>query len=410
MPSFYEFFAGAGLARSGLEPSWTCVWANDISEKKARVYRRNFGDDHLVVGDVADVDPSSLPPGAELAWASFPCQDLSLAGWRRGMQARRSGAFWAFWRLMADRHDHGDRPNIIVIENVVGLLSGDNLTGLCDALAALGMTFGALVIDAKYFLPQSRPRVFIVAVDAGIPITPFAYNEAQPTSSWTPASLRGDSRRRSSVLVMRGQGHIIRSRLSAGWRRWGTIYRGRSQPQPGQRSHHRRGTDIPNIQARTTVSMSKTHSRTEDDYAPIAWPQSPREEGGEVSYEQWTYERGMNDGMTDRPCGGGRERAPTRRCASTRHHRVRSVDGRGAAARPRPAGADRARGAERDGTGRDAPRGCAAPLRPACRADCCRDPACGAGTSGRGTRHRPARDAGKLRPCRIGRPRDAQGL
>jgi len=53
------------------------------------------------------------------------------------------------------------------------------------------------------------------------------------------------------VLVMRGQGHIIRSRLSAGWRRWGTIYRGRSQPQPGQRSHHRRGTDIPNIQART---------------------------------------------------------------------------------------------------------------------------------------------------------------
>jgi len=189
MPSFYEFFAGAGLARSGLEPSWTCVWANDISEKKARVYRRNFGDDHLVVGDVADVDPRSLPPGAELAWASFPCQDLSLAGWRRGMQARRSGAFWAFWRLMADLHDHGDRPNIIVIENVVGLLSGDNLTGLCEALAALGMTFGALVIDAKYFLPQSRPRVFIVAVDAGIPITPFVHNEAQPTSPWTPASL-----------------------------------------------------------------------------------------------------------------------------------------------------------------------------------------------------------------------------
>lgn len=190
MPRFYEFFAGAGLARSGLEPYWTCAWANDISAKKALVYRHNFGDEDLVVGDVASVDPHSLPPGVDLAWASFPCQDLSLAGWRRGMQARRSGAFWAFWRLMADLHERGQRPRIIVIENVVGLLSGDHLTGLCDALAALDLTFGALVIDAKHFVPQSRPRVFIVAVDPGIPVAPFV-DDAPPSGSlWAPVGLR----------------------------------------------------------------------------------------------------------------------------------------------------------------------------------------------------------------------------
>jgi DNA (cytosine-5)-methyltransferase 1 len=170
---FYEFFAGAGLARLGLGPAWSCAWANDIDQKKARIYRANFGDDHLLVRDVAKVRADELPPGVDLAWASFPCQDLSLAGWRRGMSAERSGTFWAFWRLMRDLYDRGDRPPLIVIENVVGLLYGDNFTGLCEALAALDLQFGSLLIDAKHFLPQSRPRVFVVAIDAGVSCADF---------------------------------------------------------------------------------------------------------------------------------------------------------------------------------------------------------------------------------------------
>src|SRR5690606_9125330 len=97
---FYDFFAGAGLVRLGLGSSWTSVWANDIDPKKAEIYIRNFGDRDFHLGDVNDVDPNSLPTPVEMAWASFPCQDLSLAGWRRGMSAERSGTFWAFWRIM----------------------------------------------------------------------------------------------------------------------------------------------------------------------------------------------------------------------------------------------------------------------------------------------------------------------
>jgi DNA (cytosine-5)-methyltransferase 1 len=103
-------------------------------------------------------------PDATLAWASFPCQDLSLAGWRRGISAPRSGTFWELWRLLRDMGAR--RPCLIVLENVVGLLHGNNFTGLCEALAALDLRFGAMVIDARWFLPQSRPRVFVVAVDA----------------------------------------------------------------------------------------------------------------------------------------------------------------------------------------------------------------------------------------------------
>ena len=155
-----EFFAGAGLVRLALEPEWRCVFANDSSEKKASVYRANFGDRELHVGDVADLQAVDLPD-AEMAWASFPCQDLSLAGWRGGMSAPRSGTFWSFWRLMREMGER--RPRLIVLENVVGLLYGDGFRGLCEALASLDLRFGAMVVDARWFLPQSRPRVFLVA-------------------------------------------------------------------------------------------------------------------------------------------------------------------------------------------------------------------------------------------------------
>jgi len=120
-----------------------------------------------------------------MAWASFPCQDLSSAGWRKGMSAKRSGTFWAFWRIMRDLYDLRRRPPLIVIENVTGLLYGDNFTGLCEALAALDLQFGALVLDARWFVPQSRPRVFVVAVDARVDCTRL-WQQRPRSSPWLP--------------------------------------------------------------------------------------------------------------------------------------------------------------------------------------------------------------------------------
>jgi DNA (cytosine-5)-methyltransferase 1 len=198
---FYDFFAGAGLASLGLSDAWQCVWAIDISSAKAAVYAANFGGDHLVLGDVANVAASALPTPAEMAWASFPCQDLSLAGWRRGLTAERSGVFWEFWRIMRDLAATGARPPIIVLENVVGLLYGESFEGLCEAVAALGMQFGALVVDARRFVPQSRPRVFLVAVDDSIDCSSLAAE--QPVSAWTPAALRAAHRRLPARLMSR---------------------------------------------------------------------------------------------------------------------------------------------------------------------------------------------------------------
>ena len=169
------------MARLGLSDAWESVWANDIDPDKTRLYEHNFGKGHVDHRDIAlvaqDVKAANLPEtnsnpvfplSADMAWASFPCQDLSLAGRRHGMSGRRSGTYWHFHQIMAELRLRRCRPPIIAIENVTGLLYGDSFRGLCESLSTLGMRFGALVIDAKHFVPQSRPRVFVVAIDASI--------------------------------------------------------------------------------------------------------------------------------------------------------------------------------------------------------------------------------------------------
>jgi DNA (cytosine-5)-methyltransferase 1 len=187
--TFYDFFAGVGMAEIGLSPAWQCVWANDFDRRKASTYCENHDPQRFVLGDVARVQPGHLPVPATMAWASFPCQDLSLAGWRRGMSpGGRSGAFWEFHRIMRDLRERNQRPPIIVLENVVGLLSGPDFPALCEALAALDMRFGALVMDAARFVPQSRPRVFVVALDDRYDPGPWETPEGS-RSKWTNPAL-----------------------------------------------------------------------------------------------------------------------------------------------------------------------------------------------------------------------------
>lgn len=162
----YEFFAGGGMARLGLGEDWDCLFANDFDPVKAAAYRANHGDDHFREGDVWQVEPADLPGRADLAWASSPCQDFSLAGARAGLTGGRSSAFFGFWRLVEALNAEGRAPRAIVIENVVGLLTshgGKDFEALCAALAGQGYRFGALEIDAARFTPQSRPRVFVIA-------------------------------------------------------------------------------------------------------------------------------------------------------------------------------------------------------------------------------------------------------
>lgn len=174
--TFYEFFAGAGMARAGLGANWKCTFANDFDSKKGLTYQANWGTDgELKIGDVRDVSVSELPGYPDLVWGSFPCQDLSLAGSGAGLQGQRSGTFYPFWNLVKLLEVGGRPPKIIAIENVCGTLSsrgGKDFEAICGAFAETGYRYGALVIDASLFVPQSRPRLFVVGVHNTVVVDP----------------------------------------------------------------------------------------------------------------------------------------------------------------------------------------------------------------------------------------------
>jgi DNA (cytosine-5)-methyltransferase 1 len=151
----------ADRAREALAQVRSRRWAG-----KAAAYRLNFGADHPRVGDVGALDPASIPI-ADMWWTSPPCQDVSEAGPRQGLAGQRSGAFWPFWKLIEKLNADGRAPRMIVLENVTGLLEshgGADIAAIRAAFEREGYSHATAIIDAAHFVPQSRPRVFVIGV------------------------------------------------------------------------------------------------------------------------------------------------------------------------------------------------------------------------------------------------------
>lgn len=185
--TFAEFFAGIGLVRMGLEKAgWSVSFANDIDEQKERMYDGHFEDaeTHFVRGDIHGLTPEQVGR-VTLATASFPCNDLSLAGARNGIHKGESSAFWGFVDLL-DSLD-ANRPPLVLLENVAGFLTskaGEDFEDALLKLNELGYRVDAFILDAVRFVPQSRVRLFVVAVqDPHI-------NEALPPEVVEPSTLR----------------------------------------------------------------------------------------------------------------------------------------------------------------------------------------------------------------------------
>ena len=160
-----EFFAGMGLVRAALEPSdFEVVFANDISPVKQAIYLSNFGEGDFHLGDIREITGDQVPE-VDLITASFPCTDLSLAGARAGLSGPESGMFWEFARVL-DEMGHR-RPAAVLLENVLGFATshgGRDLEKAILELNTLGYSCDLFLGDAKWFVPQSRPRLFIVGL------------------------------------------------------------------------------------------------------------------------------------------------------------------------------------------------------------------------------------------------------
>jgi len=168
--TFAEFFAGIGLMRMGLElGGWKIKFANDIDEDKWQMYRDHFSNTgEFVIGDVHKLDVAQVPSVA-LATASFPCNDLSLAGARKGLAGAQSSAFWGFIEVLTSLENR--RPHMVLLENVAGFLTSNDGNDFADALLALnrlGYAVDAFIIDAVRFVPQSRQRLFVVGTQTTV--------------------------------------------------------------------------------------------------------------------------------------------------------------------------------------------------------------------------------------------------
>ncbi len=188
---FAEFFAGIGLVREAIEPlGWKCVFANDIAPRKEEMYRHRFGGEHFLLGDIHDLGVGDLPPGLDLVTASFPCIDLSLAGNRAGLAGRHSGTIWPFLDMVTGLCLQRIPPSAVLLENVTGFLTsrdGADLADVCRRLAAVDYVIDVLFVDARWFRPQSRPRLFVAA------------KQRERGGQWQPADSRPSRVRPAAV-------------------------------------------------------------------------------------------------------------------------------------------------------------------------------------------------------------------
>jgi len=162
--TFVEYFAGIGLFRMGLEQAgWQVVHANDWSDERAQMYSGFFGESYQV-RDVFSLNAEAIPE-ATLATCSFPCIDLSLAGKREGINGRHSGAFWGFHDILKEQGETA--PRIVLLENVTDWLYSNGGNDFCvtaRALNELGYACDVFQLDARSFVSQSRPRIFMIGV------------------------------------------------------------------------------------------------------------------------------------------------------------------------------------------------------------------------------------------------------
>ena len=163
VPTAAEFFAGVGLVRMALERVGVQVaFANDISPVKQRMYAENFDGGEFVLADIRDLTGNAVP-AVDIATASFPCTDVSLAGGRAGLKGRESGLLGDFLRILDEMGDR--RPQLLLIENVTGFATSDkgrDLVRTLEYLTELGYWCDVQQLDARNFVPQSRPRMFIL--------------------------------------------------------------------------------------------------------------------------------------------------------------------------------------------------------------------------------------------------------
>ncbi|MHB8961986.1 MAG: DNA cytosine methyltransferase [Saccharofermentanales bacterium] len=157
---FGSLFSGIGGFDLAFENAgMSCAWQCEIDQKASAVLANHWPEVKRYE-DVRTITRENTEP-VDLICGGFPCQDLSVAGKRKGLAGERSGLWFEFHRILSEL-----KPQWVVVENVPGLLSanrGRDFAVLLSGLADIGYLSAWRVLDAQFFgVAQRRRRVFIV--------------------------------------------------------------------------------------------------------------------------------------------------------------------------------------------------------------------------------------------------------
>lgn len=167
MGKFISLFAGVGGFDLGMEQAGhECVAQVEWDKNAAGVLKHRWPNVPLFC-DVSKVSADDLPD-ADFITYGFPCQDLSVAGKREGLDGKRSGLFYEATRLIRELRSRGCGLRFAVAENVGGLFSADDGVALARCIRELldsgACETGWRLVDSQYFgVAQRRKRVFIVS-------------------------------------------------------------------------------------------------------------------------------------------------------------------------------------------------------------------------------------------------------
>lgn len=160
---FIDLCSGIGGFHSGLVNTghYRCVGHAEIDKNAEKAYNAIYGEEGgLNYGDLRTINPRELPH-FDLLCGGFPCQSFSVAGRRLGFRDTRGTVFFEIARILAEK-----RPQFLLLENVLGLLSHDSgrtLNTIFSALVEMGYNLEWMVLNSKYFgVPQQRRRLYIV--------------------------------------------------------------------------------------------------------------------------------------------------------------------------------------------------------------------------------------------------------
>jgi len=166
-PTMATFFSGGGLADVGFEEAgFEVVFACEIDRQARAVYRRHFPK-ALIRHDMKEVRGRDIPP-VDAVFFGSPCQDLSIAGGRAGLEGERSGLFFEAMRVV-DEMD--PPPALCQWENVCGALTSNGGRDFGTVLREMARRWRGVawrVLDLQFFgVPQRRRRVFVVGHSGG---------------------------------------------------------------------------------------------------------------------------------------------------------------------------------------------------------------------------------------------------